>query len=47
MPHEHDDELAPLLEQREDGESEPFPATEAQLERERDEEFDDDAIVGQ
>ncbi|HMF99045.1 MAG TPA: hypothetical protein VKE96_32315 [Vicinamibacterales bacterium] len=44
MPHEHDDELAPLLEQRPDGESE---ATDDELEREEDEEFGDDAIVGQ
>jgi len=46
MP-EHDDQLVPLLEQRQDGESEAFPPTEEELEREADEEFDDDAIVGQ
>ncbi|HJZ74552.1 MAG TPA: hypothetical protein VKE51_22600 [Vicinamibacterales bacterium] len=46
MPHEHDDDLAPRLEQRHDGESEEFPATEEEYEIADDEEIDDDAIVG-
>jgi len=47
MPHDHDDDLAPSLEQRQDGDSEEFPTIEDEFEREDADEIDDDTIVGQ
>jgi hypothetical protein len=43
---EHDDDMTPVLEEHQDGESEVFPATEEEVDVQEDEELDDDAIVG-
>jgi len=46
MAHEHDDDLTPSLEQRQEGESDKFPTTEEELDREDEEREPEDAIVG-